>query len=310
MSWGRDGGANGAAKTEVSDGVVAANTLTTDGAFSVAIVDGSPEPCPPRLVREMCEGADYVIAADRGAVWCRLAGVAPDAFVGDGDSAGDDVLAWVRERVPERTVLPREKDVTDLEAAFLVGETAAAERGRIPAFMVTCALGGRLDHALAVMGVLRRHAEWPITVRGDGVSAFVLSEHGCTRVLSKGFATALEAAPAANVAESIPGDAPLGVSDAPSSVSAAHDCESCDSMVDPLCVRALAFVVDFSAGETLSLIPLADGTVVSERGLHWPLDHRRLDALDDLGVSNEVEAPDAVEVVCHRGTCLVVLPRV
>ena len=169
---------------------------------------------PPRGGGGGCAGAR------RGAAWCRDAGVVPDAFVGDGDSAGPDVLAWVASAVPERVALPCEKDMTDLEAAFALGEAVAAARGTIPAFTLLCATGGRVDHGLGVLGVARRHSGRPVALVGDGWRGWVLSPEGLPSVRVEG------------------------------------------------------------RGRTVSAVPLADGTCISERGLHWPLDHRWLDALD------------------------------
>lgn len=216
------------------------------GSLRVAVVAGSPEPCSPSLVASACADADYVVAADRGAVWCREAGVVPDAFVGDGDSADQETLAWVDACVGRRESLPCEKDMTDLAVAFSLGESVARARGLVPEFCLLCATGGRIDHALGVLGVARRHSANPLRLMGDGWRAWVLSPAG----------------------------------------------ESSVRIAGP--------------GRTVSAVPLADGTCISERGLHWPLDHRRMDALDYLGVSNVVEGPGAGEVECHEGCCLVV----
>jgi thiamine pyrophosphokinase len=59
---------------------------------------------------------------------------------------------------------------------------------------------------------------------------------------------------------------------------------------------------------TFSAIPLAEGTVVSERGMHWNLDRRPLALLADEGVSNVVEATDAC-VTCHEGVLAAFLLR-
>ncbi|MEY8436411.1 thiamine diphosphokinase [Atopobiaceae bacterium 24-176] len=217
-----------------------------DARLRVAVIAGSPEPCSPGLLASVCAASDYVVAADRGAAWCRDAGVVPDAFVGDGDSAGEKTLAWVAAHVPRREPLPCEKDMTDLSAAFALGESVAEARGLAPEFSLLCATGGRIDHALGVLGVVRRHSENPVHLFGDGWQAWTLSPAGEASVRVAG------------------------------------------------------------PDRTVSALPLADGTCISERGLHWPLDHRRLDTLDDLGVSNVVEAAGVGEVECHEGCCLVV----
>lgn len=53
-------------------------------------------------------------------------------------------------------------------------------------------------------------------------------------------------------------------------------------------------------GARLSAIALAPGTVVSERGMRWDLDHADLPLLSDQGISNVVASPDAA-VTCHAG---------
>lgn len=57
-------------------------------------------------------------------------------------------------------------------------------------------------------------------------------------------------------------------------------------------------------GKTLSVISLAAGSVVSERGLEWELDHRELPLLGDEGISNTVVREGAA-VECHEGAVAV-----
>ncbi len=57
-------------------------------------------------------------------------------------------------------------------------------------------------------------------------------------------------------------------------------------------------------GCTLSVLALEGGTCVSEEGMHWDLDHAMIGVLDDRGVSNIVEGPQAC-VCVHAGTALV-----
>lgn len=87
---------------------------------------------------------DFVICADKGFEKAMAAGIRPDAVVGDFDSSrltpadvpADTLL----------TVLPWEKDDTDLGAAIKVGR----EKGYAH-FEVYGALGGRLDHTMAAI---------------------------------------------------------------------------------------------------------------------------------------------------------------
>ena len=57
-------------------------------------------------------------------------------------------------------------------------------------------------------------------------------------------------------------------------------------------------------GDVVSVIALAAGTVVSEWGRRWNLDHKELGVLSDLGISNRVVAKDA-EIYCHAGVAAV-----
>lgn len=50
----------------------------------------------------------------------------------------------------------------------------------------------------------------------------------------------------------------------------------------------------------VSCIPLAQGCCISEKGMKWDLDHKELEALSDLGMSNVIES-DCAEIVCHSG---------
>lgn len=61
-------------------------------------------------------------------------------------------------------------------------------------------------------------------------------------------------------------------------------------------------IVD-AAGSGFSFVPLLSDTVVSEQGMEWELDHRRCDALSDLGISNVVRASRAT-IACHEGSLI------
>ena len=53
-------------------------------------------------------------------------------------------------------------------------------------------------------------------------------------------------------------------------------------------------------GATFSYVPLMPGTVVSEDGMEWELDHKPCELLGDLGVSNVIRA-DRARFTCHAG---------
>ena len=82
---------------------------------------------------------DFVIACDRGYAYCERLGLMPDLFIGDFDSYSGAVAPGV---AVERLI--PEKDDTDTGHAI----TYALAHG-FRTLVLTCALGGRLDHTLA-----------------------------------------------------------------------------------------------------------------------------------------------------------------
>ncbi|MGE9990622.1 thiamine diphosphokinase [Paratractidigestivibacter faecalis] len=122
--------------------------------LQVLVVDGSPEPSSPELVARLAAEADYVVCADGGAAACRAAGVAPDVFCGDADSASADDADWARAAAKTDIRFPAEKYATDLSLALDCARHEATRQSRALSLTLTCASGGRPDHALAVVGLL------------------------------------------------------------------------------------------------------------------------------------------------------------
>lgn len=95
------------------------------------------------LRRRLCPETDFYLYCDGGLYHRSGLGAAPDLIVGDFDS-------HPRPELPVETlVLPREKDDTDM--VFAARE--ALRRG-FRDFLLLGALGGRLDHSLANLGLL------------------------------------------------------------------------------------------------------------------------------------------------------------
>lgn len=61
--------------------------------------------------------------------------------------------------------------------------------------------------------------------------------------------------------------------------------------------------IEGRSGATFSFVPVAPDTVVSERGMRWELDRHPAALLDDVGISNVIEAPRAT-ITCHTGTLI------
>ncbi|MCI6274261.1 MAG: thiamine diphosphokinase [Coriobacteriaceae bacterium] len=123
------------------------------------VVDGSPAPSSPALVARLAAAADYVVAADRGAEACRAAGVVPDVYSGDHDSVSAETDAWARGQAGRSIAFPVEKYATDLSLAIDCARHEAARQARPLRLTVTCASGGRPDHALGVVGLLAGAAD-------------------------------------------------------------------------------------------------------------------------------------------------------
>lgn len=214
----------------------------------VLFVDGSPQVNPPELVAALAEDCDIVLAVDRGTEVLRKAGVVPDALVGDMDTVSEETRAWAREQGVREETFAIEKDYTDLSLAFDVAARMVAEAGGgdwMP--IVTCASGGRPDHFLGVLGVLKKHADLRPFLYEQGFEAFVLSPEG----------------------------------------------------------RPTWELGEIGRGKEFSLVALED-SVVSEENMYWELDHERIGALIDRGISNRVTTGMA-RVTCHEGCVLAML---
>ena len=147
-------------------------------ALRALVVAGSPEPSSPELLARLGDEADYVVVADGGADACRAAGVVPDLFCGDDDSASCEAVAWARGAARATVSFPSEKYATDLALALDCARHEAARRGAPLAVTLTCASGGRPDHALAVVGQLAGAGCASARVVEDGYEMRIVSATG------------------------------------------------------------------------------------------------------------------------------------
>lgn len=68
-----------------------------------------------------------------------------------------------------------------------------------------------------------------------------------------------------------------------------------------------SWTIEGHEGSTFSIIAIAPGTVVSEHGLEWELDHAPLGLLADTGISNIVRTTATITV--HQGAAIGFLLR-
>lgn len=147
--------------------------------LNALVVGGSPEPASAALVSTLAGRADFVVAADRGLDALRKANARVDAYCGDKDSASAEALDWAEKCGVRMDVHPTAKDYTDLELAVGLARDVAEQRGAALRLTLTCASGGRADHALGVYGALAKNADAFPVLCEDSFECRVLSSLGC-----------------------------------------------------------------------------------------------------------------------------------
>ena len=75
-----------------------------------------------------------------------------------------------------------------------------------------------------------------------------------------------------------------------------------DKVVSRILRAGESWTIEGAKGKTFSIIAIAPGTVVSECGLEWELDHAPLGLLADTGISNVVRGTATIQV--HQGVAI------
>lgn len=132
------------------------------------IIAGAPSP-DIDFIRKNIPSDAFVLCADRGYTYARMAGITPQVIIGDFDSCKDDLPEQV-----EITRLNREKQYTDTVHCI----DCALEKG-FRDITLLAAIGGRLDHTYANLCALSYTAK-------RGGKAMILSEREEIRLLSVG----------------------------------------------------------------------------------------------------------------------------
>lgn len=137
------------------------------------LVAGAPTTLGDEAFRVLLGRVDMVIAVDSGVHLVSAFGAVPDVIIGDLDSADRalvDALVGAGSTLVE---VAAEKDQTDLELAL-----EWADRRGVDELDVVGVLGGRVDHELAALGDLARHARLQPTVREGSWDVSILSADG------------------------------------------------------------------------------------------------------------------------------------
>ena len=125
----------------------------------------------PHLLNTDLPEKAFVICADKGLLIARELGLRPNLLIGDYDSMAEPLDQDVIK-------LPTVKDMTDTEAAI----DLAISRG-FTDLTVVGGLGGRFDHAMGNIGVLKKYLYKPVSIcLVDGQNKVCLKAPGCFAV--------------------------------------------------------------------------------------------------------------------------------
>lgn len=80
-----------------------------------------------------------------------------------------------------------------------------------------------------------------------------------------------------------------------------------DKVVSRILRAGESWTIEGAEGKTFSIIAIAPGTVATEHGLEWELDHASLGLLADTGISNVVRS--TAKITVHQGTAIAYLLR-
>ena len=114
------------------------------------------------FLRQRIEAAapEAVLCADGGARYAHALGLAPDLIIGDMDSLEDELLRHFEEKGVAVAPYPIRKDETDTQLALIQALAMNPEE-----ILIFGAMGRRLDHTLANLGLLMMGLEKGVPVR-------------------------------------------------------------------------------------------------------------------------------------------------
>ncbi|MBO7190858.1 MAG: thiamine diphosphokinase [Elusimicrobiaceae bacterium] len=137
-------------------------------AFHHALLIGNSPDVSPRLLKQLAQQADWVIAADGGADSARKAGLCPDVIIGDLDSASSSAR---RKFSKARWIFVDNQNNTDLQKALDFISKQAGKKCTLAGFT-----GGRVDFSLGNILALYPYAnKMELCLAGNGWKMFPLA---------------------------------------------------------------------------------------------------------------------------------------
>jgi thiamine pyrophosphokinase len=121
------------------------------------IVAGGPKALLPCL---QSQNVDYWIGCDRGCLYILEAGLPLFRAIGDFDSVSDEERQLIEKHAKQMQVFPTDKDDSDLELA--IKSLSNRPEDSLILYGIT---GGRLDHTLVNMALLKRLVKQGLTAK-------------------------------------------------------------------------------------------------------------------------------------------------
>ena len=120
--------------------------------------------------RILVRKGEMIICADGGLKFAKKLGLKPDVLIGDFDSLGRKEILFAERAGAEVLRFPREKDKTDTQLALEYAISSGAKE-----IIMLGALGGRLDHLLANIHLLKLGTDKNVNIKLiDGFNEIML----------------------------------------------------------------------------------------------------------------------------------------
>jgi thiamine pyrophosphokinase len=151
-----------------------AMTMTDEMAKRTVVIIAGSGIEDREFLRRQIEAAapEAILCADGGACHAHAIGLAPDLIIGDMDSLDAELLRDFEEKGVAVAPYPARKDETDTQLALMRALAMSPEK-----ILIFGALGKRLDHTLANLGLLMMGLEKgvPIKLLAEDCEVFVVA---------------------------------------------------------------------------------------------------------------------------------------